>query len=550
VNQLTWLVLEIVSGVRKGQIASIVHNSGDEETQTEEKELCKEIEACITRLFRTSSLIRRATPTDVFANALSRSRCRFNDQFDIAHVGEVYPKLDNKEYSWLKEKLGRAITNRRHYLRYIQDHREQLEQKFEHTPEEIAESSHPSTFITKISSLIPGHITSKMITATEESDTENDTRSYTTMSRSMDGDLDSLATVRVPKLNKIPSGSKKEVECPFCYRIEKFENERAWRHHVFSDLRAYVCTFPNCDAPYFRDINEWFHHEMQSHRVSYTCQLCQSKTFQSRENYIAHIQKRHPEMAIEDDEQLLIDMARKPLRQIPAQECPCCSEWLDRLKERAGMSDLPSSSSENILYVLPEIFKRHLASHLEQLASFAIPIGSSTDDDINSQAAIEGERITLPGGSQPSTLALGRERESTELEQPVMATRKRKLSFDTKQPEADTTSKTKPGSSSHNFPAADNNDSEENRSDSKITGYGAIRKEVTHKNVQHRPQPMEQSSGPTFRYTEVWYCCRCPNSGATTVQGTPACPYCGHYMCHFCSREQVKLPVSRVCEAF
>ena len=176
---------------------------------------------------------------------------------------------------WLGRLSGadRAITQRRHYLSYIQDHREKLEgvSAYDKVSESVPEpqapeqlsavkplldsSSRPSAF-TKASSLTPGYITPQMLAAEEDSVPENDAKSYTTISRSVDGDLDSSAIIRIPKLDGLRIGSKKEVECPFCLRMNKFKNEKVWRRHVFSDLRSYVCTFADCDAPLFSDINE------------------------------------------------------------------------------------------------------------------------------------------------------------------------------------------------------------------------------------------------------------------------------------------------------
>jgi hypothetical protein len=163
-------------------------------------------------------------------------------------VGEKYPKLATERLMWLQKRLGRDITQRRHYLSYIQDHRERLEgiSTHEKTPELVVpesqapaeqllsmkqlldSSSRPSTFFTKASSLIPNHITPQRLAIEEDSDLENDARSYTTISRSVDGDLDLSTTVRIPKLNELQKGSKKEVECPFCFRIKRFKNEQMW----------------------------------------------------------------------------------------------------------------------------------------------------------------------------------------------------------------------------------------------------------------------------------------------------------------------------------
>jgi hypothetical protein len=209
-NQL----LEIVSGGREGMVASVEHEEGDFDDKEdsgvhddeihEESELLDEISAGITRLFRVSSLIRQAAPTDLFAKALTRSRYRFDDQLDITHVGEKYPKLASEEYAWLRRRLGRAITQRRHYLTYIRNHRE--------NPENVLQIQ-------------------------EDSDSEDNIESYTTSSHSVDGDLDFSNIGRIPKLDGLRIANKEEVKCPFCFRTRKFKNERLWRRHVFSDLR-------------------------------------------------------------------------------------------------------------------------------------------------------------------------------------------------------------------------------------------------------------------------------------------------------------------------
>ncbi|KAL1592027.1 hypothetical protein SLS60_011619 [Paraconiothyrium brasiliense] len=122
-NEVATELLDIVSGKREGSIS--VDEQINEEI-SEVHELREAISGTITRLFRVSILIRQAAPTDLFAKALSRKRYCFDDQFDIAHVGEKYRKLDTNDYAWLRQRLGRAVTQSRHYLSYIRDHHEKL----------------------------------------------------------------------------------------------------------------------------------------------------------------------------------------------------------------------------------------------------------------------------------------------------------------------------------------------------------------------------------------------------------------------------------------
>jgi tetratricopeptide (TPR) repeat protein len=416
-------LLEIVSGKREGMIsvADEAEEENSEET-SEVNELREEISGTITRLFRVSILIRQAAPTDLFAKALSRDRYRFNDQFDIAHVGEKYHKLATKDYAWLRQRLGRAITQRRHYLSYVQDHREKLGGMLSHhgkADSSIARSQAPivkqplasklildtasrPSFFTKATTVAAERIIPQLLVA-GESDSEDDARSYTTISRSIDGDHESSTTIRIPKLDDLRIGNKKEFECPFCFRIKKFKSERIWRKHVFSDLRPYVCTFPDCNAPYFGDINRWFQHEMTFHRVVYRCFLCPNKVYYQEKKYLSHLNQEHAKMLDVGGEQQGRDLARKPLAQIPASDCPCCSDWVDRLKER--MTQTSRLASNEVLAVTPTVFKRHLAGHLEQLALFAVPLGAATDDDNNSNAAMEEGKSKRTYASQLSTLA-------------------------------------------------------------------------------------------------------------------------------------------------
>lgn len=243
-------------------------------------------------------------------------------------------------------------------------------------------ASRPSTFITKASSIQPGRITTNMLTADGDSDHEDDAKSYTTISRSVDGDSESPITDRVPNLDDLQQGPKNQIECPFCFRMKKFKNNKTWLKHVFSDLRSYVCTYPECEGLYFGDINEWFRHEMENHRVRYACQLCSNKVYERKEHYFSHVQKQHPSLLEHGEKHLILDIARQPLEEIPAQDCPCCLDWVDRIRDERL---LPPGAP---VRVIPTIFKRHVASHLEQLALFAVPIGSMAAE-ADSNVAIE-----------------------------------------------------------------------------------------------------------------------------------------------------------------
>ena len=121
----------------------------------------------------------------------------------------------------------------------------------------IDTASRPDTFFTEVTARVQsGAISPHMLLRDSNDDVEEDTKSYTTVTHSVDENFESSATVKIPKLKELQEGFANKIECPFCFRIRRFRSEGQWRRHVFSDLRAYVCTFPDCDVAYFGDMNE------------------------------------------------------------------------------------------------------------------------------------------------------------------------------------------------------------------------------------------------------------------------------------------------------
>ena len=72
----------------------------------------------VTSLLRLSISIRKSAPRDRYARVASLSP--LDPKSDINHVYEKYPRLRSKP--WLIERLGRAITRRRDFLRYRERH--------------------------------------------------------------------------------------------------------------------------------------------------------------------------------------------------------------------------------------------------------------------------------------------------------------------------------------------------------------------------------------------------------------------------------------------
>lgn len=335
----------------------------------------REINACITRLFRISALIRKAAISDPFQKAIQRKVKdeQWSDRHDINHVGKKFPRIVESGDEWLQERLGRAITHRRQYLSYMNDHKLRLAQG---APAEPASSQDGCTAPppqsengdTRASTLDPFALEALLSRSSTDvaSDQGSVAKSETTMARSIFDHEDCLATHRLPRLSDLLDADRDEVDCPYCTFVGKFSSESSWRRHVYADLRAYVCTFKECKDVYFQDINAWFNHELEAHRSQFRCGMCDSETFPAEDLFLDHVKTNHPILLMGDSGRTLLDISRKPPSHFTANDCAFCSRY---------ESSLPDGEKIPV----PK-FKRHVGDHLEQLALFALPMPPEVDN--------------------------------------------------------------------------------------------------------------------------------------------------------------------------
>lgn len=101
------------------------HSESTNDKLSEAEEYCESLKDTIAGLFRLAIIIRKSSPRDRYSKALSGAN-PFREVFDVAHVGHKLPKLVRERNTWLKERLGRALTQRRRYLQYTREHRRKL----------------------------------------------------------------------------------------------------------------------------------------------------------------------------------------------------------------------------------------------------------------------------------------------------------------------------------------------------------------------------------------------------------------------------------------
>ncbi|KAK1780353.1 hypothetical protein QBC45DRAFT_485207 [Copromyces sp. CBS 386.78] len=391
----------------------------DDEPLVEAHSILQVVLQCLTSLFRVGILIRQSasSATDRFQRATRGSVPPFT-KADMNHVREKFPKLWFNESSPVAERMGKAITKRRQFMWYCRDHQSHLaadggdeksivDNHRDDNHRDIVEydkaktakqSSKATTFFPKDNLM---DVLQKSLDGKEEEEEESVSQ-YSTSTVS-----DSLANLKLPPLSGLSPDSK-PFECPICYTLQQFRSERAWQYHAYRDLKAYVCTVggSECDDMLFGDRTSWFNHELEQHRCGYTCLLCgpgQGQTKMTATQLRTHILAKHGKFE-RDQLDHFADAGREIITHIKAKDCPFCDEWTDRILKRADHRHTTNSPDE----VNIRRFRKHVATHLEQLAIFALGPREVDEDEVSGP----GSRSASSTGSAISSSGLPRYNES------------------------------------------------------------------------------------------------------------------------------------------
>ena len=138
----------------------------------------------------------------------------FYEQHDIQHVKEKFPKSP----TYLTERLGRAISGRRQYLSYREEHHQKLSKHIE----KIGFEKPTTEFTTNSTEAtpIPGIDRSNSLNVLDEGD---DAASQTSYATSVN------ATIRVPPLPK-EARDKDFFECPLCFLLVSIHTAAEWKY--------------------------------------------------------------------------------------------------------------------------------------------------------------------------------------------------------------------------------------------------------------------------------------------------------------------------------
>ncbi|KAF3802456.1 hypothetical protein GCG54_00003259 [Colletotrichum gloeosporioides] len=322
----------------------------DLEMETEMEQITLDITELVDCLLRLSVSIQNPAPHDRFMSSTFTDASAYED-FDIQHVQAKFQDIDES----LAQRLGKAMSRRRQYFKYREAHHQKLSHGLDrHGDTDKTEPTLPAP--STLASSIPLQMKQEALADFSGDDTQSEGRaSATSFATSVSGPK----TLKVPPMPK--DALKGPFMCPFCYLIISVQDTRAWKKHVFRDLRPYNCLALHCTAPdrEFSGRNEWMQHMLQDHLRVYRCPYGCPVNFPSAAESKDHLLRVHNGAVPESKVDGIVELSSHPLAQDAHTNCPFCPAKLKTLKE----------------------YRRHVGNHQQDLALFVLPHADCDNDD-------------------------------------------------------------------------------------------------------------------------------------------------------------------------
>ncbi|KAF2024730.1 hypothetical protein EK21DRAFT_93852 [Setomelanomma holmii] len=283
-------------------------SDNDLQEDTELKQIRASITTFVTSLFRLSMAIRDAAPTSQSSKIFTVDKYYF-EQHDINHVQTKYP--DCAEY--LSERLGRAISGRRQYLSYREEHHKKLAKHVE----KIGFEEPRNGEIFKIAEQIHIPLTASQHTSNSTEATPMPQLDRQNSIKILDEDDGASQTSFAPSVNaaiRVPALSREARENEFSTIVGTNGSNMSWKHIGHSGNALNLA----------------------------------EKVFSVQQDFEEHIRKTHADL-----QGMLSAMKRTSAKFAELTENVSCPLY------KKGMS-------------LRGLHK-HLASHQQQLALFALP---------------------------------------------------------------------------------------------------------------------------------------------------------------------------------
>lgn len=324
-------------------------SNSDEGTEPEPlselSQIMETLSEVITCLFQLSMSIRNPVPHDHIINSASDPTSSY-EGFDKNHVQSKHPSADHD----LVERMGKAITRRRSYLKYRESRHSRLARGIIDVDSGLANTIQGGS---TVATSLPPEVAVGEDRDAPDSDpfSLGDIISQTSFATSASGNRSMRPPPPPPE-----SRNGQAFECPLCFYIITVSSKTSWERHVFEDLRPYICTFPDCETPskLYTSQHLWFEHELLSHRSTWKCPRGCPESFTAFGRLQRHMSKSHGDNDRRDDlagEDL--NACRQEISVLASSICPLCGDALRGLKW----------------------LRKHIGKHQQQLALFALPLG-------------------------------------------------------------------------------------------------------------------------------------------------------------------------------
>jgi hypothetical protein len=201
---------EIAEGMEEDDLDAV-------EFDTELAQIFADVVDVNNSLVRISVSIRNPTPYDRFL-ATAFTELSYFEQVDISHVAEKFPRAHRE----IVERLGKAISRRRQYIRYREDHHIKLARGLDMDDAETVSAGSD----TQASSIPEALKDGRNSESGAGDDSMNDGQSQTSDTSYMT-DAYGTETLTFPKLP--PEANNGPFQCPFCYMMVDCCTVLSWR---------------------------------------------------------------------------------------------------------------------------------------------------------------------------------------------------------------------------------------------------------------------------------------------------------------------------------
>lgn len=168
----------------------------------------RDVRDVVDLLYRFALTLRNPAGHSRIRDALSSSAIAYHP-YDVRHIQSKYPVADQ----WLIERLARATSARRQFIRYREDHYDKK-----------ASEGEAEDGATTLATSLPGPGEGADSIARETFDETRSTYSQTSYATSVSG----TTSLRPPRLPEAGI-DERPFQCDICYSIVSFDGERSWR---------------------------------------------------------------------------------------------------------------------------------------------------------------------------------------------------------------------------------------------------------------------------------------------------------------------------------